>query len=632
MSVSPAIGIDLGTTRCCVGYLANNKYDVDIIENQHGDRTTPSYVAFTDNGEVVGKQAKDKVYRNPENVVYDSKRLIGRLFDDPYIQQNLKAWTFNINAGPDSKPLIQVIQGDSIVSYSPHQISAKLLAHMKSVVENRIGEKITRAVVTVPAYFNYHQRIATREAGKLAGLETCIIMNEPTAAVLAYVHKHHVNDCKNVLVFDLGGGTFDVSIVSINGKDITVKATSGNTFLGGRDFDNNLAEYIMKKLNELNQVDVSQISTSVRRINARCENIKTELSFEESTQLDLHNILMNGTEVDLEITRSEFEAINDHLFKLCIQTVENCLRQASLFKADVEKILLVGGSTRIPKLRSMLSAYFGDQDKLCHGINPDEAVAYGAAILAAGGEIQSVHNIKEITPLSLGIDVVGNRMSFIIHRNTPIPVTKTRSYITVSDEQTEMEINVYEGERSLVQYNTKIGTCIIELPPKPPGYQVEVTFHIDVNGILEVGASTDGGVYTNLSMEYEKVAEQKSSDMLKDALENKQSDERKRDVISCLIKLKEYCIKMKALCTYKPHMFTDEEKHAIIGASEAVTAWVNDTVIEDGTDEEKNAIVYKKMEIEGVCEPILQNYGFNVGDMGISKFHKFLIDHDAIFL
>ncbi|KAK5642017.1 hypothetical protein RI129_008184 [Pyrocoelia pectoralis] len=626
MSTSPAIGIDLGTTRCCVGYLANNNYDVDIIDNQHGDRTTPSYVAFTNNGEVVGKLARDKVYRNPGNVVYDSKRLIGRPFDDEYVQQNLQAWTFSIIAGPDNKPLIQIIQGDSIVTYKAHEISAKLLAHMKEVAERRLGQTIKRAVITVPAYFNYHQRIATREAGKLAGFEESKIMNEPTAAVLAYVHKRQISDCQNVLVFDLGGGTFDVSIVSVKDKNITVRATSGNTFLGGRDFDNNLAQYIIKKLKELYYVDVSNVVPSVRRINARSEKIKVELSFEESTQLDLHNILMNGNDVDLEITRSEFEIVNDHLFKLCIQTVENCLRQANLRKSNVEKILLVGGSTRIPKLRKMLSDYVGDQGKLCQGINPDEAVAYGASILAADKEVETVHNIDEITPLSLGIDVIGNRMSFIIKRNTPIPVTKTRSYITVSDEQTEMAINVYEGERSLVQYNTKIGTCIINLPPKPPGYQVEVSFHINTNGILEVGASTEGGIYSNLSMEYEESADQRTDDVLRDALENMESDERKRDVISRLIKLKEYCIKMKALCTYKSQTFTDEEKTTLIGISEVITAWINGTVIEDGTEEEKDAIVHKKAEIEKVCEPILQNYGFDVGDMCTSKFHKLLTE------
>ncbi|KAF5269928.1 hypothetical protein FQR65_LT05727 [Abscondita terminalis] len=625
---SPSIGIDLGTTRCCVGYMQNTNGDVDIIENQHGDRTTPSYVAFNDNNEIIGKLAKDKVYRNVGNVVYDSKRLIGRLFDDEYLQQNLKLWTFTIVPSNDNKPLIQIMQEGCIVTYKPLEISAKLLAHMRTIAETRLGQEVRDAVITVPAYFNYHQRIATRTAGKLAGLNVCKIMNEPTAAVVAYVHKHNITNCRNILVFDLGGGTFDVTIVTVNDKNVTVKATSGNTFLGGRDFDNNLARHIIKIINEKYRMDVSKITASVRRIYARSEKIKMELSFEEKTQLDLHNVLLNGEEVDLEITREEFEKVNEHLFKLCIQTVENCLRQASLFRAEIEKILLVGGSTRIPKLREMLAYYFDGSEKLTHGINPDEAVAYGAAIQAAmlkhTEEGDTKISINEVTPLSLGIDVIGNRMSFIITRNTPIPTTKFKSYITVSDQQKEMAINVYEGERSLVQYNTKIGTCIISLPPKPPGYLVNISFHIDANGILQVGATTDSGVYSNLSITYEKHSQQKTDDVLRDALENKESDERKRDVISHLIRLKEYCIKMKALCTYKGSTFSNEEKAIINSVADSMTAWVNGTEVDAGTEEEKTNIVEKKTEIENVCEPILKKYGYHVGDMCILKFHKLL--------
>ncbi|KAK4877046.1 hypothetical protein RN001_009552 [Aquatica leii] len=624
----PSIGIDLGTTRCCVGYMRSNNYDVDIIENQHGDRTTPSYVAFSDNNEIIGKLAKDKVYRNPGNVVYDSKRLIGRLFDDEYLQQNLKLWTFNIIPSSDNKPLIQINQESSIVSYKPFEISAKLLAHMRSIAETRLGQVVRDAVITVPAYFNYHQRIETTKAGKLAGLNVCKIMNEPTAAVVAYVYKHNIANCPNILVFDLGGGTFDVTIATVANKSVTVKATSGNTFLGGRDFDNNLAKHIINTLSDRYKTDVSQITASVRRIYGRSEKIKMELSFEEKAQLDLHNILMNGEDVDLEVTREEFEKANEHLFKLCLQTVENCLRQANLFKAEIEKILLVGGSTRIPKLRQMLASYFDAPGKLTQGINPDEAVAYGAAIQAAmlshGEGTKNIVTINEVTPLSLGIDVIGNRMSFIICRNTPIPVTQTKSYITVSDQQKEMAINVYEGERSLVQYNTKIGTCIIELPPKPPGYLVNISFHINSNGILEVNATTDAGVYSNLAIVYEKHTEQKANDVLKDALENRESDERKRGVISQLIKLKEYCIKMKALCTYKGSTFLEEEKAKINSVVDIMTNWINTTQIQEGTEEEKNNIIKKRTEIENVCEPIVKNYGYEVGDMCISKFHKLL--------
>lgn len=626
---SLALGIDLGTTSCCVGYLAPNSHDVDIIENQQGDRTTPSYVAFTEEEEVIGKLAKDRVYRNFKNVVYDSKRFIGRKFDDEYLQQNIKKWSFSVISDRDNTPLIQIFKEDEIVTYKPQEISGKLLGYMKRIAEKRLNGSIKDVVITVPAYFNYHQRIATAEAGKLAGLNVLKIINEPTAAALAYIYKNNVTDCKNLLVFDLGGGTFDVSIVKVCNRDIIVKAISGNTFLGGRDFDNNLANLIIKRIKEKYDRDVREIPSSLRRVNARSEKVKTELSFETKTHLDLHNILLDGEDINFEITRKEFEAANDRLFAMCIQTVHNCLNDAKLCKNDIEKVLLIGGSTRIPKIRQILSEYFGGDDKLTQGVNPDEAVAYGAAVQAymikkgedAGGP---VHSIMEVTPLSLGTDTIGDRMSVIIARNTPIPVTKTKNYMTISDKQKEMDVNVYEGERSLVKYNTKIGTCAIVLPPKPPGYAVEVSFHIDENGILRVGALTDAGVYSNLVMKYEKYTEQQADDALRVALENKDRDDKEGEVVSLWVKLKEYCIKTKSLCTYKSELFSTEDKTVMANISNIISEWVTNNKVAVGSEDEKTAIIEKKTEIEKICEPILAKYGFPIAEMCISDFYRLI--------
>ncbi|KAK4877045.1 hypothetical protein RN001_009551 [Aquatica leii] len=620
---TPVIGIDLGTTHCCVGTLEGD--NVHIIENLHGERTTPSYIAFTDNKEIIGKNAKERVSRNPTNVIYDSKRLIGRLFNDEYIQHNLPSWFFKITEGEENMPVIQVTRNDETLTYKPYKISAKLLTYMKKIAEQKLGQKINSAVITVPAYFNYNQRIATKKAAKLAKLHVIKIMNEPTAAALAYVHKNDINTCKNVLVFDLGGGTFDVSVVNVVDKDITVKATSGNTFLGGRDFDNNLCYFIAKKLQKTYNVNVEEIPTSIRRLNARCEKIKITLSFEEEVPLDLHNLLNNGQDVDMVITKKEFEAINEHLFKLCLTTVENCLKQAEISKEDVEKVLLVGGSTRIPRLREMLTEYFNDSERICQGINPDEAVAYGAAIEASTYKKDKnaiTHRINEVTPLSLGIDVMGNVMSFVIKRNTPIPVSVTKTYITVSDRQREMTLNVYEGERALVKYNTKIGTCIINLPPRPPGYPVTVHFEIDANGILDVGTSTETGLYSKLSIEYDKHIGKAPDDALQDAIENKENDQKENEVITNWIRLKEYCINLRSLFTYKCDDFDDEEKDILEKKIDSVSIWVYNHKVDKGTKEEGEAILSKLEEVESVCDPILNKHGYNIANLCISELYK----------
>ncbi|KAK5642019.1 hypothetical protein RI129_008186 [Pyrocoelia pectoralis] len=630
METELAIGIDLGTTHCCVGHFHPERSVVDIIENQYGERTTPSYVAFAEDKEIIGKNAKDRVTLNPANVVYDSKRLIGRLFNDEYLQHNLSSWCFRLIESDDKMPLIQVTKNNVAVTYKPHKISAKLLGYMKKIAEHKLERKINNAVITVPAYFNYNQRIATRKAAKLARIHVLKIMNEPSAAALAYVHKNQITDCKNILVFDLGGGTFDVSVIGIKDKNITVKATSGNTFLGGRDFDNNLANFVIEKLKEKYNVDITKNETSMRRLHCRVEKIKIALSFEKKVFLDLPNILNDEEEGDLEITRENFESINEHLFNLCLTTVVNCLTQGEVKKEDVEKVLLIGGSTRIPHLYDMLSKYFQGTEKLTQGINPDEAVAYGAAIEAATfkREKKSIgQKINEVTPLSLGIAVMGNLMSVVIARNTPIPISVTKTYVTVSDQQKEMALNVYEGERSLVKYNTKIGTCLITLPPRPPGYPIQVTFSIDSNGIFDVGCNTETGLYAKLSIDFEKYISQKSDDMLQDAIKNKEKDEKENEVILSWIKLKQYCIHVKTLFTYKRDEFKDADMNGLEKKIEETGKWVIENEVREGSKEEEMSILNKLEEIESVCEPILEKMGHNVSDLSISELYKRYYEH-----
>ncbi|KAF5273658.1 hypothetical protein FQA39_LY07348 [Lamprigera yunnana] len=621
----PAIGIDLGTTHCCVGIL--NDDTVNIIENLHGERTTPCYIAFTDDKEIIGRNAKERAFRNPTNVVYDSKRLIGRLYSDKYLQHNLTSWFFKIIKGEDNTPLVQVIRNEELVTYKPYKISAKLLAYMKKIAEQTTQMKINNAVITVPAYFNYNQRVATKKAAKLAKLHVLKIMNEPTAAVLAYVHKNDIDNCRNILVFDLGGGTFDVSVVSVIEKDIQVKATSGNTFLGGRDFDNNLCEFIVSRLQTVYNVDIKKIPASMRRLGARSEKLKIALSFENEVPLDLHNLFNNEEEVDMIITRKDFECANEHLFKLCINTVDNCLLQAEVRKQDVTKVLLIGGSTRIPKLKDLLTEYFEGSEKITQGINPDEAVAYGAAVEAGTFRKEKEvvpRRIYEVTPLSLGIDVMGNLMSFIIKRNTPIPISITKTYITVSDRQKEIALNVYEGERSLVKYNTKIGTCVINLPPKPPGYPIEVIFNVDANGILNIGTWTENGIYSKLSVTFEKHIGKTPEDILQDAIDNRERDEKENAIITEWVRLKEYCINLKSLFTYKCDEFTEEERSIVNCRVDEMSEWVFENRVREGNETEEREIVSKLEDLELTCGPILNNHGYSLDNMCISELYKTL--------
>ena len=495
-----AIGIDLGTTYSCVGIFENGT--TTIIANEQGNRITPSYVAFTEEGErLIGDAAKNQANMNHKRTIFDVKRLIGRRYNEESVQNDIKHFSFNV-IDDNGKPKIRIETNEDTKVFTPEEISAMVLQKMKKIAEDYLGHEVKEAVITVPAYFNDSQRQATKDAGTIAGLNVLRIINEPTAAALAYGFQDKSKKEKNILIYDLGGGTFDVSVVMTDGEVFEVKSTHGNTHLGGSDFDQLLTDYLLeefvsKNKSSFSKNEVLQDDKVKRRIRTQAERAKRTLSSTTRADIEIDS-LYKGIDFQTTITRAKFESLCEHLFRSTLKNVDSALSDAKLSKSEIDEVVLVGGSTRIPKVQEILSNYFNGKE-LCKSINPDEAVAFGAAVQAAiltGTATGSANSmvLLDVNPLSLGIETRGQFMTNIIDRNTAIPCKKTQTFTTFQNNQPAVTIAVYEGERKFTKDNNLLGKFNLEgIPPAPAGVpKIEVTFELDANSILKVTAKDLG--------------------------------------------------------------------------------------------------------------------------------------------